>query len=114
MRLGFLLRSVNPTYCPEILKLKPTDADAFEQIAIDVENTFLTLQVYEAYTPSTVNTYTSSLQSGYTYPAPQQSPASPYPSYQTENNFRSAQRPSLKQQQSRRQSANSYPTQSPR
>jgi hypothetical protein len=37
MKVDFLLRTVNPMYRPEILKLKPTDADEFEQTAIDVE-----------------------------------------------------------------------------
>ncbi|CAF4466274.1 unnamed protein product [Rotaria sp. Silwood2] len=94
MRLDFLLRSVNPTYRPEILKLKPTDADEFEQIALDVENAFLTLNAYETYTPSNVTTYTALPPSGYNYPATQQSPASNYHYYRRQNNFRSTQRPS--------------------
>ena len=92
MRLDFLLRSVNPTYRPEILKLKPTDAAAFEQIAIDVEHTFITLTAYETYTPSTVTTYTSSPPSGANYIATQQSSAPNY-QYRTRTNFRSTQRP---------------------
>ncbi|CAF1526086.1 unnamed protein product [Adineta steineri] len=124
MKLDFLLRSVNPTYRPEILKLKPTSADAFEQIAIDVEHTFITLTAYETYTPSTVTTYTSSPLSGANYIAPQQSPASNYP-YRGRNNFRSNQRPpfnttfrpftsSPNYYQGRRQSSNFNSSQLPR
>jgi len=93
MKLDFLLRSVNPVYRPEILKLKPTDADEFEQTAIDVENTFLTLKAYETHTPSTVTTYTSSSSYGYNYPYPQQSSAGNYNYPRTQHNFRSNQRP---------------------
>jgi hypothetical protein len=39
----------------------------FGQTAIDVENTFLTLNAYETNTPSTVTSYTSSPQYGYNY-----------------------------------------------
>jgi hypothetical protein len=92
MKLDFLLRAVNPTYRAEILKLKPIDADAFEQTAIDVENTFLTLQAYETHTPLTDTTYTSSSQNGYNYSTPHQSPASNYHYYRTPDNFRSTQR----------------------
>lgn len=62
MKLDFLLRSVNTTYRPEIVKLKPTDADEFERIAIEVEHTFLKLKAYELINPSTLTTYTSPSQ----------------------------------------------------
>ncbi|CAF1220698.1 unnamed protein product [Rotaria sordida] len=93
MKLDFLLRAVNPTYRPEILKLKPTDPDEFEQIALDVENTFLTLKAYETNTPSTLTIHTSSPQYGSNYPATQQSSASNYYYHRTQNNFRPTQRP---------------------
>jgi hypothetical protein len=125
MRLDFLLRSVNPTYRPEILKLKPTDAAAFEQIALDVENAFLTLNAYETYTPSTVTTSTSLPLSGYNYSAPQQSSASNYHYDRRQNNFRYTQRPSStttsrqftsspKHHQGSPQSSKYNPSQSPR
>ena len=90
MKLDFLFRSVNPTYRPEILKLKPTDADEFEQRAIEVENTFLQLQAYELLNPSTVTTYTSPAQSDYNVFYPQQSSSSYYT--RQPNRFRSNQR----------------------
>ncbi|CAF1478429.1 unnamed protein product [Rotaria sordida] len=125
MKLDFLLRSVNPTYRPEILKLKATDADEFEQIAIDVENTFLTLKAYETNAPSTVTTYTSSPQYYYNYSATQQSPASDYYYHRTQYNFTPTQRPSSntafrrftsspKYQQGSQQSSNYNPPKSPR
>ncbi len=94
MKVDFLLRSVNPVYRPEILKLKPTDADAFEQTAIDVENTFLTLKAYDANTSSAVPTDTSFSPHGYNSSSQQQSPASNYNYQRRRNNFRSSQRPS--------------------
>jgi hypothetical protein len=115
MKLDFLLRSVNPTYRPEILKLKPTDADEFEQTAIDVENTFLILTAYETNTPST---YTS-------FPATHQSPVSNYDYHRIQNNSRFTQRPSsnttsrqftssTKHQQGSQQSSNYTPPKLPR
>ncbi|CAF4286549.1 unnamed protein product [Rotaria sp. Silwood2] len=93
MKLDFLLRSVNPIYRPEILKLKPIDADAFEQTAIDVENTFLTIKAYETNTSPMVTTYASSTQFRYNYPTIHQSPATNYHYNRTQNNFRTTQRP---------------------
>jgi hypothetical protein len=93
MKVDFLLRTVNPMYRPEILKLKPTDADEFEQTAIDVENTFLTLKAYEANTSSTGNTTTSILPYGSNYSSQQQSPASNSNYQRRRNNFQSNRRP---------------------
>jgi hypothetical protein len=93
MKVDFLLRTVNPMYRPEILKLKPTDADEFEQTAIDVENTFLTLKAYEANTSSAVTTETSTLPHGSNYSHQQQSPASNSDYQRRRNNFRSNRRP---------------------
>ena len=123
MKLDFLLRSVNPTYRPDIFKLKPTDADEFEHIALDVENTFLTLKAYETNTPSTMITYTSSPQYGYNYPATQSSPASNYHYHRTQSNFQPTYRSSSnitsrqfmsapKHQQGSQQSSNSNPLKS--
>ena len=123
MKLDFLLRSVNPTYRPDILKLKPTDPDEFEQIAIDIENTFLTLKAYETNTASTVTTYPSSLQYGYNYPAIQRSPASNYHYHRTQSNFQPTHRSSSnitsrqfmstpKHQQGSQQSSNYNPLKS--
>ena len=94
MKLDFLLRSVNPNYRPDILKFKPTDADEFEQIAIDVENTFLTLKAYETNPPSTVTTYISSPQYGCNCPAIQRSPASNYHYHRKQYNFQPTHRSS--------------------
>ena len=78
MRVDFLLRSVNPIYRPDILKLKPTDADEFETAAIQVENTFLTLNAYEANTSLAMAPYPFLLSQDYRYPSPQSSSASNY------------------------------------
>ena len=88
MRVDFLLRSVNPIYRPEILKLKPTDADEFETAAIQVENTFLTLNAYEANTSLAVAPYPSLLSQDYRYPSPQSSSASNYNNQRSQPTFR--------------------------
>lgn len=67
MKVDFLLRSVNPIYRPDILKLKPTDADEFEQAAIQVEHIFLTLNAYEATTSSTEISHSPQLSHNYHY-----------------------------------------------
>lgn len=78
MRVDFLLRSVNPIYRPDILKLKPTDADEFETAAIQVENTFLTLTAYEANTSVAAPAYPSLLSQDYRYPSQHSLPATNY------------------------------------
>lgn len=96
MQIDFLFRSVNPTYRPEILKLKPSNVDEFEKTALDVEHTFLKLQAYELLNPSPVTTYTSPRnESTHFYPRQSQSSTSTY--HRPSNNSRSTQRPHSQQ-----------------
>lgn len=81
MKLDFLLRSVNPTYRPEILKRPLVNADDFEQAAIQVENMFLTLQAYES------NSSTAVLLSP-NFPQPTAPPTSIHSSSASNYNFR--------------------------
>ena len=95
MKLDFLLRSVNPTYRPEILKRPLVDADDFEQAAVQVENIFLTLQAYESNSSTAVLSSTHFPQHNANHTSSHPSSASNYKSHRHPNHFRSAQSPQV-------------------